>query len=87
MPRDTFTRRKILELGVPLLGLGLADLARLRTKAAESAVGTTEEEKEGNRGGARRRSLIVFWTHGGLSQQDTFDLKPEAPAEVKAETK
>jgi len=83
MPRDTFTRRKILELGVPLLGLGLADLARLRTKAAESAVGTTEEEKEGNRGGARRRSLIVFWTHGGLSQQDTFDLKPEAPAEFR----
>lgn len=29
------------------------------------------------------KSLIVFWTHGGLSQQDTYDLKPDAPAEFR----
>jgi len=28
------------------------------------------------------KSLIVFWTHGGMSQQDTYDLKTRrAPAE------
>ena len=30
-----------------------------------------------------RKSLIVFWTHGGLSQQDTYDMKPDAPAEFR----
>ena len=29
------------------------------------------------------KSLIVFWTHGGMSQQDTYDLKPDAPAEFR----
>ncbi|MGE3821545.1 MAG: DUF1501 domain-containing protein [Isosphaeraceae bacterium] len=62
------SRRAALQLGVPLLGLGLADLARgraiARTRTASS----------------RHRALIVFWTHGGMSQQDTYDLKPDAPA-------
>ena len=31
----------------------------------------------------RKKSLIVFWTDGGLSQQDTYVLKPGAPAEYR----
>src|ERR1700687_3822614 len=77
------TRRRFLELGVPLLGLGLADLLRWRTTAAESAPGAAGEERADDGSEARGRSLIVFWTHGGMSQQDTFDLKPNAPAEYR----
>ncbi|MGE5192446.1 MAG: DUF1501 domain-containing protein, partial [Deltaproteobacteria bacterium] len=31
----------------------------------------------------RKKSLIVFWTDGGMSQQDTYDMKPDAPAEYR----
>lgn len=64
-------RRQFLELGAPLLGLGLTDLFRWNEVAAAS--GRTRPTK----------SLIVFWTHGGMSQQDTYDMKPEAPAEFR----
>ncbi len=76
-------RRRFLELGVPLLGLGLADLLWLRATAAESAPGAAGEGGADDGSGARGRSLIVFWTHGGMSQQDTFDLKPDAPSEYR----
>src|SRR5215207_2173243 len=69
--RGSVTRRQLLQLGAPMLGLGLADVLRA------GAVGGTAPR------GARRRALIVFWTHGGLSQQDTYDLKPDAPAQYR----
>ena len=65
------TRRSLLQIGVPVLGLGLADLLRLESRAAEPT-------KSGS-----RKSLIVFWTDGGISQQDTWDIKPEAPSEYR----
>ena len=64
-------RRNFLQLGSPLMGLGLADILRSRTQAFESGLATN------------KKSLIVFWTHGGMSQQDTYDMKPEAPAEYR----
>ena len=64
-------RRNFLQLGVPLLGLGLADMLRLDSQAAESGHP------------ASNKSLIVFWTDGGLSQQDTYDTKPDAPSEYR----
>ncbi|MEX0585433.1 MAG: DUF1501 domain-containing protein, partial [Pirellulales bacterium] len=65
------SRRNFLQIGAPLLGLGLADLLRLEADASS-----------GGRP-ASRKSLIVFWTDGGVSQQDTWDLKPTAPAEYR----
>ena len=50
-----------------MLGLGLADLLRARASATPGP------------DPPRRRALIVFSTHGGMSQQDTYDLKPDAP--------
>jgi hypothetical protein len=61
-------RRNVLSLGASFLGLGLADVLRLRAAGA---------------GSASNKALIVFWTHGGMSQQDTYDLKPDAPAEFR----
>lgn len=68
----TSNRRRVLELGAAALGLGLADVLRLR--AAEATRGKAHIGK---------KSLIVFWTHGGMSQQDTYDMKPDAPAEFR----
>jgi len=68
---DGVTRRNFLQIGAPLLGLGLADLLRSESRGAKS-------------GGAQsKKSIIVFWTHGGMSQQDTYDMKPQAPAEYR----
>ncbi|MBT6153151.1 MAG: DUF1501 domain-containing protein [Planctomycetaceae bacterium] len=72
---DGLSRRNFLELGAPLLGLGLADVLALRAAGAN-----TKQPNEKPRGG---KSLIVFWTHGGMSQQDTYDMKPDAPAEYR----
>src|SRR5262245_54601721 len=36
-------------------------------------------------GGARRKACIVLWMTGGPSHLDTFDLKPDARAEVRGE--
>ena len=68
---DGLNRRSFLQLGAPLLGLGLADVLRLRATASESDKRTAS------------KSLIVFWTHGGMSQQDTYDMKPDAPPEYR----
>ena len=32
---------------------------------------------------ASGKSLIVFWAQGGMSQQDTYDMKPDSPSEYR----
>jgi len=66
---DAINRRNFLGIGASALGLGLADVMRLR---AAQPLGKTAN-----------KSLIVFWTHGGMSQQDTYDMKPDSPAEFR----
>ena len=68
---DRLTRRNLLQIGAPLLGLGLADFLRLEARSAEA--GRSNSNK----------SLIVFWTDGGISQQDSYDVKPDAPVEYR----
>ncbi|MFN0197489.1 MAG: DUF1501 domain-containing protein [Planctomycetaceae bacterium] len=72
--RIRISRRAALTLGAPLLGLGLADLLRIRAEADE----TSPPAK-------KQRSLIVFWTNGGMTQQDTYDLKPNAAPEYRGD--
>ena len=68
---DGMSRRNFVQLGVPLLGLSLSQMLQLESRAASEAASRSN------------KSLIVFWTHGGMSQQDTYDMKPEAPAEYR----
>lgn len=68
---DGVSRRQLLQIGVPALGLSLPGLLAREAQAAQ--------EKQSS----SRKSIIVFWTDGGLSQQDTYDLKPDAPAEYR----
>ena len=67
---DGISRRNFLQVGAPLLGLGLSSLLERESVAADA----TRD---------KGRSLIVFWTHGGMSQQDTYDMKPDSPAEYR----
>ncbi|MEJ7594073.1 MAG: hypothetical protein WKF77_21240 [Planctomycetaceae bacterium] len=60
--------------GISLLGLGMNHLAALRAAAAES---TTQQSPI--------RSCIYIFLSGGLSQHDSFDPKPHAPAEIRGE--
>lgn len=74
-PLPGLTRRSLLRIGAPAIGLTLADLL----KAESRAVADSGQA----RSAASRKSIIVFWTDGGLSQQDTWDPKPDAPAEYR----
>lgn len=70
------SRRTSVRAGaVGLLGMGMNHLTGLQ--AAETA------ESPPARGTAK--ACIYIFLSGGLAQQDSFDLKPEAPAEVRGE--
>jgi uncharacterized protein (DUF1501 family) len=67
----TFTRRTALQAGaVGLLGLGLGELKQLRAAS-------------GRRHPAK--SVIFVFLSGGLGQHDSFDPKPDAPADIRGE--
>ena len=75
-----FTRRTALQAGaVGLLGLGMDHLEALRAVAADAP------------GPAARpcpaRAAIYIFLSGGLAQHDSFDMKPDAPADIKGEFK
>src|SRR5262245_46112753 len=74
-PGHALTRRRLLQLaGWGGLGLNLGGL--LRAQAARS-------EKEPDR--AKIKACILVVWYGGPSHLETFDLKPDAPAEVRGE--
>lgn len=67
------SRRTALQAGaVSILGLGSNHLTALR--AADSAPVTT-----------RARATIYLFLSGGLSQHDSFDLKPQTPENIRGE--
>jgi hypothetical protein len=73
--RGQASRRDALRAGaLALTGLGLADLWRGRVIAGPSALVP---------GLGRARSCILIFMWGGPSQLDTWDMKPEAPAEIR----
>ena len=77
---DGLARRDFLRLGgAGLFGLGLTLSGILAGQARAAA---------GHRHAPRRDvSLIYLFLHGGLSTIDTWDMKPDAPAEFRGEFK
>ena len=68
------SRRSMLEAGaIGLLGLSQGELLAARSLAAGPS--------------QRRKSVIFLFLTGGLSHQDSFDLKPDAPDTVRGEFK
>src|SRR5262249_23568046 len=69
------SRRDFLRIGtLGWGGLTLADAMRARA-AGESAIGGGK--------GVTDRSVILIWLDGGPPQHETYDPKPEAPAEYR----
>ena len=69
---DGQSRRSFLQVGVA--GMGTAGLASvLRAREASAAAG----------GSRKDTAVILLWLDGGPSHLDLYDMKPEAPAEVR----
>ena len=72
---DFIGRRTFLRVGgLALGGMTLPGLLRLRQAGAQSPSG-------------HKKSVILIWQAGGPSHIDMYDLKPDAPAEVRGEFK
>lgn len=74
----TLSRRAMLQAGtISLLGLGMNHLVPLR-----AAVPAEEKRRV-----PRAKSVIYIFLSGGLAQHESFDLKPDAPLEIRGEFK
>jgi hypothetical protein len=68
--RGTMSRRDVLQVGgLSLAGVLLSDVLRMQAGAAPG----------------RGKSVIMIWLRGGASHIDSFDMKPDAPAEIRGE--
>ncbi len=73
-----FNRRIALQAGaVGLLGMGVNHLDALRSAGAA--------DSDRRPVGATAKSCIYIFLSGGLAQQDSFDLKPNAPEGIRGE--
>lgn len=75
---DGRSRRQFLRIGsLAMGGLNLAQLFQ-----AEAAAARTDGQ-----GPKRHKSVIMVYLSGGMSHQDTFDLKMDSPSEIRGEFK
>src|SRR3954454_17254986 len=66
------SRRNFLRAGMlGLAGLSLGDVLRLQAQQPEVS--------------ASRKSVIMIYLPGGPAHQDSYDMKPDAPVEVRGE--
>src|SRR5881227_2042563 len=68
---DGVSRRQFLTIG----GLAMGGISLSQLLAAEAAAGSTK----------RQKSVIMIFLSGGPPHQDMFDLKMDAPAEIRGE--
>lgn len=66
------TRRGMLQAGAIGLGLNSANLSALRALAGPSQA-------------AKAKSVLFIFLTGGLSHHDSFDMKPDAPSDIRGE--
>ena len=72
---EGFTRRDCLQLGLgTLLGGGLTGVLRAAAQAPAANVPRRQAD-----------SCILIWLDGGPTHYETFDPKPDAPAEIRGE--
>ena len=75
---DGISRREALRVGgLGFTGLALPDLFRARASEPRASSGTFGKAK----------ACIVVFNYGGPSHLDLWDLKPDAPAEIRGEFK
>src|SRR5687767_6316705 len=73
---DGLSRREFLRVGaLGVGGLTLADLLRLKAQAAPGGAGSSG------------KAVIMVYLNGGPSHVDLYDMKPDAPVEIRGEFK
>src|SRR5438309_11662805 len=72
--RGPLDRRTWLKVG----GLSLGALVSGMNPSLAQVLAAEEMSRQ-----RRDFSVILFWANGGPSHLDTFDLKPQAPAEIR----
>ena len=76
-PTAGLSRRAVLRAGaIGLLGLGMNHVAGLRAMASPGGTPASSP---------RAKSVIYIFLSGGLAQHESFDMKPDAAAEVRGE--
>jgi uncharacterized protein (DUF1501 family) len=70
---DGLSRRNFLKIGAFGAGLTLAEMMKLRASAGGAAPASSS------------KSAIMIYLPGGPSHIDMYDLKPDAPAEIRGE--
>lgn len=75
---DQVNRRELMRVGGLSLFAGMS---------LTNLLGLTDARGVERKRGARTKSVILFNLLGGPSQMDMFDLKPNAPVEVRGEFK
>ncbi|MFT5470970.1 MAG: hypothetical protein ACI8UO_006103 [Verrucomicrobiales bacterium] len=79
IPTHPTTRRAAIRAGgIGLLGLGMNHLAQL------PAMGASEEVDAIVPKGSAKNVIYIFLS-GGLAQHESFDMKPNAPSEIRGE--
>src|SRR3989442_767633 len=82
---DRISRRDWMQVGgLGILGLSLPRL--LRAEDTRRGPNTRQPSVPGQRSG-RAKSCILLYLAGGPSQPDMWDMKPEAPVEIRGEFK
>ena len=72
--RGPISRRSFLEAGaLSAAGLGLSDFLKLRALGAEAATPPKDT------------AVIFVWLPGGPAHLDTYDMKPDAAAEIRGD--
>ena len=74
----SLNRRRMLQAGaIGPIGLGLNQVLRANE--------TTADRSERPTAFGKARQVILFFMWGGPAHQDTWDLKPEGPVELRGE--
>jgi hypothetical protein len=82
---DGINRREVLRVGgLGFTGLTLSNLLQVQGKA--KAAPRSEIRKSTN-GFGKAKACIVIFNYGGPSHLDIWDLKPDAPAEIRGDFK
>ncbi len=71
VPIHPASRRAFLKLGLGAVGLSMSDMLQARASS--------------NARSGRAKSCIVLYCWGGMSHHETWDTKPDAPAEYRGE--
>lgn len=86
---DGVTRRDMLWAGgLGLLGLGMAPLVGRSSTGTATATAPHRDRAEAvGKSFGRAKSCILLYLYGAPSQLETFDMKPDAPVEIRGEFK